>query len=76
MLVLAYILSTVTDKPGMGGFTVQFGTSDAAYSSNALFYVDLMGTEEEIEDHLRQKVAEAVNTALGLHLTAEDVRLF
>lgn len=76
MLVLAYILSTMTDKPGMGGFTVQYGTSDATYSSNGLFYVDLKGTEEEIKDSLRLKVAEAVNTALGLHLTSEDVRLF
>lgn len=76
MLVLAYITGIVLDKPGLGGFTVDYGTSDAHYFSNGLFYVDLAGTEGEIEDAIRVKVATAVNAALGLQLNAEDVRLF
>jgi len=76
ILILAYIAGIVLDKPGQGGFTVTYGTSDAAYSSNGTFYVDLAGTEDEIREAIRVKVVEAVNAALGLSLTSEDVRLF
>lgn len=76
LLILAYITGIVLDKPGQGGFTVSYGTSDAAYSSNATFYVDLTGSEAEIEEAIRVKVVAAVNSALGLKLTSEDVRLF
>jgi hypothetical protein len=76
MLVLAYITGALFDRPGKAGFTVAFGTSNAMYNSNGSFYVDLEGTEGEIEDDIRAEVAEAVNQALGLQLTAEDVRLF
>ena len=76
MLVLAYIMEALFDQPGKAGFSVAFGTSDARYNSNANFYVDLSGTEDEIKDALRVRVATAVNAALGLSLTSEDVRLF
>lgn len=76
MLVQAYITGALFDQPGKAGFTVTFGTSDAKWNSNGTFYVDLTGTEEEIEDAVRAQVAVTVNSALGLSLTAEDVRLF
>ena len=76
MLILAYITGIVLDKPGQGGFTVTYGTSDAAFTSNATFYVDLQGSEGEIEDAIRVKVAAAVNAALGTQFTMEEVRLF
>ena len=76
MLILAYIAGVAFDQAGKGGFTVTFGTSDAAYSSSLVFYVDLAGTEGEIDEAIRVKVVEAVNLALGTHLTSEDVRLF
>ena len=76
MLVLAYIVDALFDQAGKAGFVVVFGTSDARFNSNANFYVDLAGTEDEIKDALRVKVAAAVNAALGLSLTSEDVRLF
>jgi len=76
MLILAYINGIVLDKPGQGGFTVTYGTSDAAYTSNGTFYVDLQGLEGEIEDAIKKKAAEAVNSALGTQFTEEDVRLF
>jgi hypothetical protein len=76
MLILAYISAVAFDQVGKGGFTVSFGTSNAAYSSSLTFYVDLAGTEGEIEEAIRMKVVEAVNLALGTSLTSEDVRLF
>lgn len=76
MLVLAYITGVLYDQPSKAGFTISFGTSDAKWNSNGSFYVDMAGGEDEIKEALRVKVAEAVNAALGLSLTSEDVRLF
>lgn len=75
-LALAYISGIVCDQPGKAGFTVNYGTSDAMYSSTGTFHVDMTGTEGEILEAVRVKVAQAVNAALGLQLTSEDVRLF
>lgn len=76
MKVLAYVSGIVMDKKGFGGFDVSYGTTDADYSSNGTFYVDLSKGKVSVEDELRTLIADAINEALGSKIVFSDVELF
>lgn len=56
-------------------FSVNFHTSDGAYSSNTVINTDITQNEAQILSDLKAGVATAANVALGTALNAADVRM-